>query len=420
MSSTNLNVKPPSIKSASLSISYIPVDRLIPDPRNARQHSAKQIRQIAKSIETFGFNVPILVDAEGNVIAGHGRVLACKHLGWTEAPTIRLDHLTHAQKQAFMIADNRLAEVAVWDDRLLGEQLKALASVELDFDIETIGFDMGEIDLRIESLNVDEAKVNEPPIADVTGPDVSCVGDLWMLGRHKILCGDARDPKAHGSLMGTERAAAAFADPPFNVAIDGHVSGLGQIHHREFVMGAGEMTKEAFTQFLEAALARMTETSKPGSVGFVCMDWRHMSEVLAAAQANSLELLNLCVWTKPNAGMGSLYRSQHELVFVFKLGVGRHRNNVQLGKHGRHRTCRRGGQVGRAPSHGQADRHDRRRHPRCHATRRHRAGPVPRQRRHADGLRAGGTPLPRARTRPALLRRDRSTLAGLYRRGSTP
>ena len=334
--SSTRHSQPPS--RLPLSVSYLPVDRLKPDPGNARQHSAKQVRQIANSIEAFGFNVPVLIDADDNVIAGHGRLLAAKRLGWSAAPVIRLEHLSEAQKRAFMIADNRLAEIAVWDDRLLAEQLKALASVELEFDIGTIGFDMGEIDLRIESLVTREPEVKEAPIPGVAGPAVSRSGDLWLIGRHKVVCGDARDELAHVLLMGTERAAAVFTDPPYNVAIDGHVSGLGEIRHREFVMAAGEMTPEAFIEFLTAALTRMKASSQLGSPAFVCMDWRHINELLAAARSTSLEMLNLCVWTKPNAGMGSLYRSQHELIFVFKLGPGRHRNNVQLGAYGRHRS----------------------------------------------------------------------------------
>ena len=325
---------------ATLSIAYLPIDQLRPVPGNARQHSAKQVRQIAKSIETFGFNVPLLVDAECNVIAGHGRLLAAKRLGWHQVPTIRLDHLSEAQKRAFMIADNRLAEVAVWDDRLLAAQLKALASVELNFDIETIGFDMGEIDLRIESLDAPSEKTQEaePALPAVCGPPVTRTGDLWLVGRHKILCGDARDEQAHGVLLGTERAAMVFTDPPYNVAIDGHVSGLGKVRHREFVMASGEMTPEAFTRFLTDALGRLKASSHPGSVAYVCMDWAHVTELLDAARSIGLDLANLCVWTKPNAGMGGLYRSQHELVFVFKLGSGRHRNNVQLGAYGRNRS----------------------------------------------------------------------------------
>jgi hypothetical protein len=284
-----------SLRRPPLSIDYVPRDRLKPDPKNAREHTAKQIRQIANSIEAFGFNVPILVDADLNVIAGHGRLLACRRLGWSEVPTIRLERLSEAQRRAFMIADNRLTEIASWDDRLLAEQLQTLASVELDFDIETLGFDTGEIDLRIESLNAKDTSPTEPPIPDVSSPAVSRVGDLWLIGRHKLLCGDARDETAHAELMGTDRAAAVFSDPPYNVAIDGHVSGLGKVRHREFVMAAGEMTPEGFTQFLTAALEGMKASSQPGSPAFICIDWRHMSELLAAAQHASLDMLNLCV-----------------------------------------------------------------------------------------------------------------------------
>ena len=327
-----------SFRRQPLSIDYVSIERLKPDPKNARQHTAKQIRQIAQSIESFGFNVPVLIDRDLNVIAGHGRLLACKRLGWSEVPTISLEHLSESQRRAFTIADNRLTEIASWDDRLLAEQLQALSSVELDFDIETIGFDMGEIDLRIESLNAREASPAESPIPDVSGRAVSRLGDLWLIGRHKLLCGDARSEAAHAELMGTERAAAVFSDPPFNVQIDGHVSGLGKVRHREFVMAAGEMTREAFTEFLTVALERMKKSSHPGSVAYVCMDWRHIGELLDAARSTSLDMLNLCVWTKPNAGMGSFYRSQHELVFALKVGPGRHRNNVQLGAYGRNRS----------------------------------------------------------------------------------
>ena len=237
-----------------------------------------------------------------------------------------------------MIADNRLTEIASWDDRLLAEQLQALSSVELDFDIETIGFDMGEIDLRIELLNPKDTSATELPIPDISGLAVTRVGDLWLIGRHKLLCGDARSGAAHAELIGTERAAAVFADPPFNVRIDGHVSGLGKVRHREFVMATGEMTPQAFTEFLTVAFERMKESSHPGGVAYVCMDWRHIGELLEAARSTSLDMLNLCVWTKPNAGMGSFYRSQLELVFALKLGSGHHRNNVQLGSYGRNRT----------------------------------------------------------------------------------
>jgi len=322
----------------NLAITYVPIDQLVPDPKNARRHVKTQIGKIAKSIQSFGFNVPILVDAGLNIIAGHGRLLAAKRLGWREVPTIQLGHLSDAQRRAFMIADNRLTEIASWDDRLLALQLKELAGVELDFDLDSIGFEMAEIDLRIESLTQGSSGPGEPPVPVASGPAVSCNGDLWLVGRHKVLCGSALAEAAYEKLLGSERAAVVFTDPPYNVPIDGHVSGLGKTRHREFLAASGEMDSTAFTQFLATALSHMAQVSHPGSLVYTCMDWRHMRELLAAASAASLELFNLCVWTKPNGGMGSFYRSQHELVFVFKSGAARHCNNIQLGKFGRNRS----------------------------------------------------------------------------------
>ncbi|HEV3175082.1 MAG TPA: DNA methyltransferase [Stellaceae bacterium] len=317
------------------------IDALKPDPANPRLHNRKQIRQIANSIEAFGFNVPILVDCDGKVIAGHGRLLACGELGWTEVQTLCLDHLTTAQARAFMIADNRLAEVATWDDQLLAEQLRELSLLGLDFKIEVTGFELGEIDLRIASLE-DLPETTDDP-ADIlldltTGALISKLGDLWVLGAHRVLCGNALDPEAFRALMGEERAGMVFTDPPYNVPIDGHASGLGAIHHRPFPMASGEMDKEAFTAFLSQACRNLAAFSADGSLHYLCMDWRHLDELLAAGRDAYGELKNLCVWVKDNAGMGSLYRSQHELVFVFKQGRGSHRNNVQLGQFGRNRS----------------------------------------------------------------------------------
>jgi DNA modification methylase len=323
-----------------LQVISVPIGALKPDPANPRRHSPKQVRQLAASIEAFGFNVPILIDARNQVIAGHGRLAACKRSGWAEVPCIRTDHLSEAQQRAYVIADNRLSEVATWDDRLLAQELAQLAKVELNFDIETIGFEMGEIDLRIESIAArpEEAPETEPALPGIEGVAVTQLGDMWRLGRHKLLCGDARDETSHSLLLGEHRAAAVFTDPPYNVRIDGHVSGLGRQHHREFVMATGELSKAQFVSFLMTSLERMRASSAPAAIGFVFMDWRHMMEMLEAAAALQVELLNLCVWSKPNAGMGSLYRSQHELCFVFRLSAGHHQNNVRLGSHGRNRS----------------------------------------------------------------------------------
>jgi DNA modification methylase len=324
-----------------LEIVYRAIEEIKPDPANARQHSRKQIRQLASSIATFGFNVPVLVDAELNAIAGHCRLASCHALGLAEVPTLCLDHLSRAQARAFMIADNRLTEIASWDDRLLAQQLKDLSLAGLDFSLEVTGFEMAEIDLRIESLEHPPEADDDP--ADVlpgllANPPFSKIGDLWTLGNHRVLCGSALDAAAFAALMGDERAATIFTDTPYNVPIDGHASGLGAIHHRPFPMASGEMTKTEFAAFLGQAFRNLAAFSVDGSLHYVCMDWRHLEELLAAGREAYSELKNLCVWVKNNGGMGSLYRSQHELVFVFKHGRSGHRNNVQLGQFGRNRS----------------------------------------------------------------------------------
>jgi DNA modification methylase len=325
-----------------LTVVYRRIEALKPDPANPRLHSKKQILQIANSIEAFGFNVPVLVDAELKVIAGHGRLLACRELGWTEVPTLRLDHLTPAQARAFMIADNRLSEITGWDDKLLAEQLKDLSLLGLDFSLEVIGFEMGEIDLRIAALENRPEQADDDPADAVpelpTRPPLSKIGDVWLLGRHRVLCGNALDPAAFAALMGEERAAMVFTDPPYNVPIDGHASGLGAIHHRPFPMATGEMDKAAFTAFLSQACRNLAAFSADGSIHYVCMDWRHLDELLAAGHDAYGELKNLCVWVKDNGGMGAFYRSGYELVLVFKHGRNGHSNNVQLGRFGRNRS----------------------------------------------------------------------------------
>jgi DNA modification methylase len=327
---------------AALSIESVPPNTLKPDPRNPRRHSKPQIAQIARSIKAFGFNVPILVDEQLNVLAGHGRVLAAQRIGMQEVPIIRLAHLSEPQACAFAIADNRLTENSSWDERLLGEIFRDLTAVELDFDIETTGFSIAEIDLTIKGLTLDSDGAPDPADEVPAAPDgaapVTKVGDVWLLGRHRLHCGSATDAAAYEALMQGAQAEMVFTDPPYNVPIDGHCSGKGRIRHREFAMACGEMTESQFTDFLATTAGLLSQHSAPGSLHYVCMDWRHMTELLAAGRRAYSELMNLCVWAKSNAGMGSLYRSQHELVFVFKNGVGRHRNNVRLGQFGRNRT----------------------------------------------------------------------------------
>jgi DNA modification methylase len=338
---SSLKAQGRSVASLELRIVYRRIDELKPDPANPRRHSPKQVRLIADSIKVFGFVAPVLIDRAGNVIAGHGRLLACPGLGITEVPTLCLDHLSRAQVRAFMIADNRLTEIAVWDDRLLAQHLKDLSMQGLDFNIEVTGFEMGEIDLRIALLedlpnHEDDPADNLPELS--AGPPISKLGDLWLLGGHRVMCGNALEPADFTTLMGEERAAMVFSDAPYNVRVHGHASGLGAIHHRPFPMASGEMDKAAFTAFLAQACRNLAAYSADGSIHFICMDWRHLDELLAAGQDAYSELKNLCVWVKSNPGMGSFYRSQHELVLAYKNGRNAHRNNVQLGRFGRNRS----------------------------------------------------------------------------------
>jgi DNA modification methylase len=324
-----------------VTVLYRSIEELKLDPRNPRAHSDKQVRQIARSIESFGFNCPALIDANLKVIAGHGRVMACKLLGWREVPTISLDHLSEAQARAFMIADNKLSDNSTWDDQLLAEHLSELSLLDLDFDLEVTGFEMGDIDFRIESLSQEQGCEDDPADvlpAEIAGPAVSRPGDLWLLGPHRVYCGSALDAASYVVLMRREKAAMVFTDPPYNVRIGGNVSGFGKIRHREFAMASGEMSAEEFTDFLIGACRHLSNYATTGSVHFLCVDWRHMGELLAAGHQVYTELKNVCVWAKESAGMGSLYRSQHELIFVFKCGRGSHRNNVQLGQFGRNRS----------------------------------------------------------------------------------
>jgi DNA modification methylase len=323
---------------AALKIVYKDPAQLKPRATNPRTHTRRQLKQIAASIKEFGFISPILIDGANGIIAGHARAEAAKLIGMSDVPTVRVDHLNPTQIRAYVIADNRLAEKAGWDQALLAVELQEL-EVELNFDVTVTGFETAEIDLLVNDLSQDALdQADEVPAIDRSDPAVSRPGDLWQIGDHRLLCGDALKTSSYVALLGTQKAKMVFTDPPYNVAIGGHVSRLGTVKHREFAMASGEMTSAAFTRFLETVFTRLAKFSTDGSMHFICMDWRHMRELLEAANEPYSELKNLCVWSKTNAGMGSLYRSQHELIFIFKNGTAPHVNNVELGRFGRNRT----------------------------------------------------------------------------------
>jgi DNA modification methylase len=323
----------------NLQIEQTPIHALRPHRQNARTHSKRQLRQIANSIRRFGFCNAILVDDDLTILAGHGRVEAAKQLGLTSVPTVRLSHLSEADKRAYIIADNRLAEKAGWDRNLLAIELQSL--IDIGFEVELTGFETPEIDLLLEEA-LEAAGLT--PAADDQLPEPRCeppttrLGDLWILGPHRLLCGDARNPACFAHLLAGKTVDLMFADPPYNVRIDGHVSGHGRNRHKEFAMASGEMSEAEFIQFLSATLGLAVQASRDGALHYVCMDWRHLFELLSAARPLYGDILNLCVWNKDNGGMGSFYRSKHELISVFKVGSAPHVNNVELGRHGRNRT----------------------------------------------------------------------------------
>ena len=324
-------------------ISYKNITELKPYKNNSRTHTEKQVHQIAKSLERFGFVNPILIDESNTIIAGHGRFLAAKELKMEIVPTICISHLTKDEIRAYVIADNKLAQNAGWDKDILKIELDALMALPLDLNIDATitGFELPEIDLIINNEGIEEAKSKKEPDEDffettVDIPERVKKGDLWKLGDHKLYCGDALEKESYDTLLGNEIAGIVFTDAPFNVKIAGNVT--KQKHHKEFVQASGEMSDEEFINFLQKSMDLQAKYSKNGSIHFQCMDWRHMNHILTASMAVYSEFKNLCVWDKGTAGMGSLYRSQHELIFVFKNGTAPHINNVELGVNGRFRT----------------------------------------------------------------------------------
>lgn len=320
-------------KHPQLSIVYRSPSELVPDPRNARTHPKQQIEQIKNSIQAFGFTNPILADEGLQIIAGHGRLLAAKSLALAQVPVIIVDGLSDTQKRALRIADNKIALNAGWDLEILQQELSELATIDVTIDPTLTGFTTGEIDVILKGSDDpdDEAIPSIPAIPRTK------LGAIWRLGEHRVGCGDCRDLNFVRQVVGEGGTIdAAFMDPPYNVRIGGHAVAKGS--HREFAMASGEMSESEFRQFLTETLGTAVAVSREGSVHFICMDWRHMDDVSAVGHNLYGALLNLCVWNKSNAGMGSLYRSKHELVFVYRVGSAPHLNNVELGKHGRNRT----------------------------------------------------------------------------------
>ena len=322
----------------TIEIVHLPIGKVKPAPNHARTHNRKQRRKLAALLRKFGQVTPILVDAENVIIDGHAVHAGLIELGYDEIAAVVVYNRDPNEIRALRLALNRVPQGAGWNDAVLGDELRAL--LDLGFEMELTGFDAVEIDM---ALSIDEpgaGAIEAESAEDLAPPSqpVVMAGDIYRLGRHTIACGDARDAHLIRVLAGTRRVRLVFTDPPYNVKVDGFVSGLGKTHHADFAMASGEMTKVEFATFLGRFVEALVPVLADGAILFVCMDWRHIGEVLDAGARQGLTLKNLCVWTKSNAGMGTFYRSQHELVFVFKYGEAPHQNNFELGQHGRMRS----------------------------------------------------------------------------------
>lgn len=318
-------------------IEYWRTANLRPGPR-VRKHPEAQIERIRASIERFGFLCPPLISDTGEIIAGVARTEAARRLGFDELPVLVASGMSTANIKAYRVADNKLAEMSSWDREVLKFEFEAILEIDSTFDLQYSGFDTAEIDLVLNPVSSDDEQGpdDEAPALSVTA--VSRVGDVWVLGDHRLVCGDALSAEALGVLMAGDSARFILSDVPYNVPVGGHVGGLGKTQHREFVQASGEMTVAEFETFLRRAIAGASAYLVDGGVAGFFIDWRSVETMLRVGRELGLKLLNLIVWNKSNGGMGSLYRSKHELFCLFKKGKASHVNNVQLGAKGRYRT----------------------------------------------------------------------------------
>jgi DNA modification methylase len=319
----------------NLDSKLVPVSTLKPLGRETRKHPPAQVRKLAESLDRFGFVLPILVDSDSRVVAGWGLVLAARKLGVTDVPAVIVSDLSEADLRLLRVALNRLGEDSSWDIDALKLEFGDVLEISNSIDLSMSGFEMGEIDVVLGGAIDEEDAL---PLVNEVDPPMTKFGDLWRLGDHRLLCADALKVESYERLMGQQRAQMIFTDPPWNIAIEDNVSGLGAVKHKDFAMACGEMTPVEFEAFLKASLSHAAAHSEEGALHYVCMHWSKMKEMLAASDGVYGDLINLCVWNKTNAGMGSLYRSKHELIFIFRNGKGRHVNNVALGRFGRHRS----------------------------------------------------------------------------------
>ncbi|AGH97679.1 DNA modification methylase [Micavibrio aeruginosavorus] len=314
-----------------------PIDELNVSSKNPRKITEKQKDKASSLVHATGFMMPIVVDQKKQVVIGHEWLEAAKILGLDDVPVIHLSDLSEADARALRIGYPKIIDLGEWDVTILAEEFEIMLNDKID--LSTTGFDLPEIDIILsEGRSENNDKDNEIVEIAPSQEAVSKLGDLWLLGKHRILCGSATDPESYKILMGDQVAQAIISDPPYNVPNQGHTGGRGTVKHREFPQAHGEMTEGQFIEFLSQYLTSSTHHLCEGGLVYSFMDWRHEYEMLSASRSADLQKINLVIWNKNNGGMGSLYRSKHELVYVLKKGKAKHINNVELGKNGRYRT----------------------------------------------------------------------------------
>lgn len=311
-----------------------PLDQLKDAERRARRTSPGQLERVTRTVAQFGFLKPVLITSSGEIVDGHILVEVARRMRLPDMECAIIDHLSEDEIRMARIALNRIAETGEWDLDTLSLELEELNLSGLDLSLS--GFEPVELDAILHSgstmASLDERVPAPPKVA------VSQLGDLWIMGEHRLLCGDCLDARNYQHVLGSRRIDCVFSDPPYNIKIEGVVSGLGKTKHKDFAMGVGEMSDDSFRSFLADYLKLCKAHASEGAVIFACMDWRQIDLLLFAGRDAGLHRINKAIWNKGSGGMGGLYRSAYEEVAVFCTATSGATNNVELGRHGRNRT----------------------------------------------------------------------------------
>ena len=320
----------------SRNFKMIKIDEVVIPENLSKKHPKKQIKKLVRAIIKFGYANPIIITDDMVLISGYGRILAAQELGMTEIPAVVLSNVTETDANALRLLDNRLAEDSEWDFSVLKSEIEKL--LKLDFELEDVGFEPLDYDKLLyeeqEEKTTHEKEQDDASWLDANIPAIVKFGDLYRLGDHFVFCGDSRDERSYEIVMQSETAQIVVTDPPYNCKINGFVCNT---NHKEFAMASGEMSNEQFAGFLNTILKNLHNFSSDGSLHYIFIDWRGINTLLTEGLKTYSELLNILVWNKGVGGQGALYRSQHELIPVFKK-KGKHQNNIKLGKYGRYRT----------------------------------------------------------------------------------